>query len=226
MQKVDFDEYAETYRKNLNTCFAPFGSNDTFFDEYKIKCLKEWVITEDRPYDILDYGCGVGKIAGLLAKEFKLSNVYGWDISRESLRVARRENEALKNIYFMDNLPEEQKYDFLIATMVFHHIQPDERAGVLSEMKKLLKPGGKVVVFEHNPLNPFTQYIVKTCPSDADARLILRQKFVHLAKTCGFDVVFKRHVLFFPWPSKFLWNLEQLLRFIPLGAQYMLVLKI
>ncbi|HEY4523525.1 MAG TPA: class I SAM-dependent methyltransferase [Candidatus Paceibacterota bacterium] len=224
MQKVDFDEYAETYRQSLNACFAPFGARDTFFDEYKVKCIKEWVIFNDRAYDILDYGCGVGKIAGLLAKEFSKSTVYGWDISKESLRVARDEYRELANIHFVDELPQEQKYNFLVVTMVFHHIHPAERIEALEKMKNLLKPGGKIIVFEHNPLNPFTQYIVKTCASDTDARLILRPRFIKLAKSCGFDIAFKRHILFFPWPSKLLWHLERLLRFIPLGAQYVVVL--
>ncbi|MDP3947259.1 MAG: class I SAM-dependent methyltransferase [bacterium] len=224
MTKVDFDEHAGTYRETLNACFAPFGGKDTFFDSYKIDCIKQWVAADNQAYDILDYGCGIGKITGPLAKEFQQSTVHGWDISRESLRVAREENRELKNIHFIDELSPEQKYNFIIVVMVFHHIKPDERVSVLLEMKKLLKPGGKIVIFEHNPLNPVTRYIVSACPFDADAELILRNKFVALAKLSGFEVEFKRHILFFPWPAKLFRNIERLLRFIPLGAQYMLIL--
>lgn len=226
MEKVDFDKYAESYRTNLNNCFTPFHTTDIFFDKYKVRCIKEWVAENNEAYYILDYGCGVGKIARLLAKEYPKSSIYGWDISKESLNVARRESSEFANLHFVDKLSESQKYDFLVVTMVFHHIEPNLRADILKQMKNLLKPGGKIVIFEHNPLNPATQYIVKTCPSDADAKLILRQKFIKLATSCGYKVELKRHILFFPWPSEFLWKVENFLRFLPFGAQYMVVMAL
>src|SRR3989344_5977363 len=225
MPKVDFDKHADTYRESLNKCFAPFYGDDTFFDRYKIDCIKKWAAPKDGAYDFLDYGCGIGKITGPLAKEFPQSEVYSWDISMESVRGGREEYSGLKNVHFVDELPPEQKYDFIVVAMVFHHVAPEERAVAMSQIKKLLKSGGKVIIFEHNPLNPVTRHIVNNCPFDTDAKLILRNKFVKLAEGCGFEAVFKRYIVFFPWPAKFLRGLENLLRSVPMGAQYMLVLS-
>lgn len=225
MFKADFDEHAQTYRKSLNASLAPFGGKDDFFDLYKIDCLKKWVIDHNQVCDILDYGCGIGKITNILAKEFPQSNIYGHDVSKESILVAKKENAGLKNIYFIDELSEKQKYDFIIAANVFHHIKPNERINAMNKIKNLLKLGGKIIIFEHNPLNPITRRIVNRCPFDKNAKIILRNKFIQLAKSCGLEIKFKQYIVFFPWSSKLFRNLEFLLGFIPLGAQYMLILK-
>lgn len=225
MFKSDFDEHAQNYRKSLNASLAPFGGKDNFFDFYKIYCLKKWAITENQSYDILDYGCGIGKITSILVREFPQSNIYGFDVSKESMLVAKKENAELKNIYFMDELSEKQKYDFIIAANVFHHIEPNERINAMNKIKNLLKSSGKIIIFEHNPLNPITRRIVSQCPFDKNAEIILRNKFIQLAKSCGLEIEFKQYIVFFPWPSKLFRNLEILLGFLPLGAQYMLVLK-
>ena len=225
MVKVNFDKHARTYRESLNTCFAPFGGKDTYYDSYKIECIKKWAVFDDKAYDILDYGCGIGKLTGLLAKEFRKSVVYGWDISRKSLRLAKEEYAETKNINFIDELFPDRKYDFIIVSMVFHHIKPDDRINTLINIKRLLKPDGKIIIFEHNPLNPVVRYIINRCPLDEDAELVMRNKFVRLAKICGLQAEFARYTLFFPRPSKLLMNLENLLKFIPFSAQYMLILS-
>lgn len=139
--------------------------------------------------------------------------------------VAKKENSELKNIYFIDELSEKQKYNFIIAANVFHHIKLAERKDALLKLKKLLKPSGKIIIFEHNPLNPITRRIVKECSFDKDAEIILRGEFIKLAEACDLKTELKRYIVFFPWASNLLRNLEHLLKFVPLGAQYMLVLK-
>lgn len=227
MSKDIFDKHAQNYRDTLKTSLGCFGKSDTFFDTHKINYIKDWVVSSSQPYDILDFGCGIGKLTCLLAKDFQQSTVYGYDTSKESLSIAREENAGLRNIYFINELSGEQKYDLVIAANVFHHIKPAERIGELTKMKGLLKPAGKIIIFEHNPFNPVTRYIVSRCPFDSDAELIWCHKFIKLAAACGLKVEFKRYILFFPWYSRLLKNIEyQLLMHFPLGAQYMLLLTV
>lgn len=221
---VNFDEHAQNYRESLRSSLGPFGKNEAFFDLYKVYCIKNWVANDNRAYDVLDYGCGIGKLAGLLAKDLRQSNVYGYDTSGKSLSVAKEENAGLKNVYFINDLSGAQRYDFIVVSNVFHHIKPDEHADTLLKIKGFLKPGGKIVIFEHNPLNPLTRYIVSKCPFDADAKLVWRHEFTRLAAACGLEVELKRYILFFPWSSKLFRDLEYLLGHVPLGAQYMLLL--
>lgn len=224
MLRVDFDEHAHTYRALLKSSIGFLGTNDTFFDSYKVYCIKNWVANDNRAYDILDYGCGIGKLTGLLGKDYQRSTVYGYDISKKSLYLAKEKYAEMKNIYFINELPKEQKYDLIIVANVFHHINPDERINSFFKIKELLNPDGKIVVFEHNPFNPLTRYIVSTCPFDLDAKLIWLHNFIEMALRCGMEAELKRYILFFPWSPKLFRNIECLLKCVPLGAQYMLSL--
>ena len=75
-------------------------------------------------------------------------------------------------------------------------------------------------MFEHNPLNPITQYIVKNCPFDKDAQLIKQGCCIQLLKTSGLGLAEKRYIVFFPRILKSLRSLEKYLSSLPLGAQY------
>ena len=222
---MNFDEFSSNYRETLNSSLGIFGTSNSFFDAYKINYIKNWLATDDRSYDILDFGCGIGKITALLAKEFSKSTIYGHDISKESLTVARKSNFDLKNVCFLDDLSRGQRFDLVLAIGVFHHIKPSERILTLRELKKLLKPAGRIVVFEHNPLNLLTRHIVDRCPFDKDAELIRSYEFVEIAQKSGLRIERKAYVLLFPWSSKIFRKIEGLFGRFPLGAQYMLLLK-
>jgi hypothetical protein len=86
-----------------------------------------------------------------------------------------------------------------------------------------LRPGGHVVVFEHNPLNPVTRRAVAACPFDDDAILLWPWQARSLLRRSGFDAVTLDYIVFFPKPLAFLRRLEPRLRGVALGAQQMLV---
>jgi SAM-dependent methyltransferase len=103
---------------------------------------------------------------------------------------------------------------------VFHHIEPALHVGLLSELHRVLRPGGLVMIYEHNPLNPLTVHAVRTCPFDENAILIgartLRERLVE----AGFAGATARYRLFFPRALRLLRPLEQGMKWLPLGAQY------
>ncbi|MDD5226668.1 MAG: class I SAM-dependent methyltransferase [Candidatus Omnitrophica bacterium] len=222
---MDFDNFGDNYKETLKRSLGFFGGREAFFDSYKIDYIKDWLVKHDGVYDILDFGCGIGAMAALLAKALSKSTVYGHDISNASLAVARKSNAQLKNVHFIDCLPENQKFDFIMAFGVFHHIRPEDRVTTLCRLKNLLKPGGKIIVFEHNPLNPLTRHIISKCPFDSDAELIHQFHFVEIARKTGLKVERKAYVLLFPWASKVFRKIEELLSHVPFGAQYMLLLN-
>jgi hypothetical protein len=55
---------------------------------------------------------------------------------------------------------------------VLHHVPPADREALLARVATKLAPGGKLVVFEHNPWNPLTRKVVAECAFDADAVLL------------------------------------------------------
>ncbi len=224
MSRVDFDQYSDNYGELLKSSAILFKKNDEFFAAVKLHCIKKWVMEGNQANSILDFGCGIGKFSGLLAKCFPASNIHGYDISQRSLDRAREENSELKNVIFNNELFTERKYDFITIANVFHHIKAKERVNTFCKLRELLNPGSKIAIFEHNPLNPVTRYVVSSCPYDSDAELISARKLAGLANKGGLKVTWKGYILFFPWSQTFFRNAEGLLRHLPLGAQYMLLL--
>ncbi|HKI87946.1 MAG TPA: HgcAB-like fusion protein [Draconibacterium sp.] len=122
---------------------------------------------------ILDIGCGTGMLIENAAKAG--ADVKGIDISEGMLKVARKRMEksgfqdkiSLYNsgIVEMDTLFPENSFDLIVSTMVFSELYFEERALVLYQIKKLLKPGGKLViaaeVSPHNLFKRMAHFIVR-----------------------------------------------------------------
>jgi SAM-dependent methyltransferase len=223
--RVDFDDYSQDYQKLVTDSLGLCGEADDYFDQYKINCLRRWVVESDNCFDILDFGCGIGKQTALMAKVFPNAAIVGFDISKKSVAIAREKSAPADNVRFSDQLPTKGRYDVIVAANVFHHILPEDRLKTLVDLKHQLKPNGRLVVFEHNPLNPLTRYAVSTCPFDVDAVLVWPNQFVRLARSIGIEIDQKRYIVFFPKLLKIFRSLEPQLWWLLVGAQYMLVLK-
>jgi SAM-dependent methyltransferase len=93
---------------------------------------------------------------------------------------------------------------------------------MIQEVHRVLKPGGRLYLFEHNPLNPVTKYLVNTCVFDKDAKLLRSDYCATILKAAGLSIKKMDFIIFFPRKgimSKFIF-LEKYLRWLPLGGQY------
>jgi 2-polyprenyl-3-methyl-5-hydroxy-6-metoxy-1,4-benzoquinol methylase len=226
MCAADFNDYSTNYRDLLRKSLGSFSSNVDYFDSHKIACIRKWVTNGDHEFSILDFGCGEGRLTGLMARTFTRAIIYGYDVAEKLLEQARLANQALGNLHFDSAFPSDARFDLIVAANVFHHIHVQNRANVLLRLKRILNGSGRIIIFEHNPLNPVTRHVVKSCPFDEDAVLIHSRSFALLAETCGLKVIRRNYILFFPWPSAFLEKMEGILRHVPLGGQYMMELAI
>ncbi len=225
MCAADFNQYSNKYRDILRESLGPFGGRTDFFDPYKIACIKKWVTKSKQELSILDFGCGEGRLTGLIARTFTKATIYGYDVAVKLLEQARVANQSFDNIHFEVSFPSHVQFDLIIAANVFHHIQMQNRKSVLLWLKGFLKDTGCIVIFEHNPINPITRHIVKSCPFDDDVVLIRSREFAALAESCGLNVVQRNYILYFPWPSSLLATIEGFLRHLPFGGQYMMELS-
>lgn len=144
-------------------------------------------------------------------------------MSGESIRLATESHgdEATFRAIEGTRLPhEDESFDVVMAACVFHHIPPVERAHWISEIRRVLKPGGHVFVFEHNMLNPLTLKTVRDCSFDEDAILLPRSELMGLVRQAEFDDAGCRYIVFFPHLLGFLRPLEPAMGWIPFGAQY------
>jgi ubiquinone/menaquinone biosynthesis C-methylase UbiE len=102
---------------------------------------------------LLDVGCGPGSITRGLAERLPAGQVVGLDLSRETLESARRDAAArgLMNLRYQEGSVYELSFadgsfDVAYAHQVLQHLR--ERGLALSEMLRVVKPGGVVAVRE------------------------------------------------------------------------------
>ena len=120
-----------------------------------------------------------------------------------------------------ETLPlEDDSVDLSFAACVFHHIDHADHGGLLKEIYRVLKPGGRFFVFEHNPLNPLTVRVVNQCEFDENAVLISGNAMRTSIARAGFSNATLKYRLFFPNALRILRPLELWLTKIPLGGQY------
>lgn len=218
MNKPEFDQYAEQYDRVLNESIPDGLIEDGYFAEYKI-ALMAARLTGNKPGRILDFGCGAGRSLPFLEQYFPDAELWGYDVSPASLKVAEERAPSAKLFFDWHTIGEIQ-FDVIIAANVFHHIPPEARQQALNQCQKSLTNDGKMFMFEHNPYNPATRWIFEHCPFDADAEMFNLKTALGLAKRSGFRATQHGYTLFFPRPLAFLRGLEPLLKYVPLGAQY------
>lgn len=223
--RPEFDQYAEEYTDLHRASIKVSGEDPAFFAAYKAEYMAAWLgdDTRTKPLSILDFGCGVGNTITHLRRAFPVASLHGADLSGESIRLATESHahEASFRTIENDRLPHEnESFDTAMVACVFHHIPPVERAHWMSEIRRVLKPGGHVFVFEHNMLNPLTLKTVRDCAFDEDAILLPRSELLGLVRNAAFDDVRCRYIVFFPHLLGFLRPLEPAMGWLPFGAQY------
>jgi SAM-dependent methyltransferase len=214
--KIDFDQYAGQYESLVAAQTNFFDGDSHYFARYKIERVKQLVGGVDAA---LDFGCGIGRSMPHLRAAFPAADIVGCDPSADSLAIARRENPACR-FFSMAELGSEARFDLVLASCVFHHITLPERPEALRFCYSRLKPGGRFVMFEHNPKNPVTRRLVSTCPFDADAVLLPMRETVDRMRAAQFKIVQTGYCLFFPAPLSALRSFEKYLGWLPLGGQY------
>jgi len=209
-----FDRHARDYDQLHAESIKASGESTTYFAEYKLQCLERLGVEEP----ILDFGCGIGNLTEQLVKKF--GRVHGYDPSSESLRMAR---PRAKSAIFHEDLDDVPNGHFQTAVLagVLHHVEPNARGALLAEVQKKLAPSGKIVVFEHNPINPLTRRAVASCAFDDDAVLLWPWQLRRTLAGSGFIDVDLRYIVFFPKFLAALRPLEPKLSRLWVGAQTM-----
>jgi 2-polyprenyl-3-methyl-5-hydroxy-6-metoxy-1,4-benzoquinol methylase len=213
-----FDECAADYDALHAESITASGESTEYFARYKLSCLQRLGLR--RQGAVLDYGCGIGNLTEQLVTAF--SDVHAFDPSAKSLDVARRRAPAATFHASASDLPS-AKFEAVVVAGVLHHVPPAERAALVAELHDKLAPGGKLVVFEHNPLNPLTRRAVAACAFDDDAILLWPWEAKRLVAHAGFESTRLEYIVFFPHALAALRPLEPKLAWMWLGAQVMVV---
>ena len=150
--------------------------------------------------DVLDVGCGTGSLAERLAGHGY--RVVGVDPSDGMLEILRARAPQIKAVRASGtDLPFPQdSFDLVYSVATMHHIAaPQSVAQTLAEMVRVCRPDGRIVVWDHNPRNPYWPRLMARVPQDTgEERLIGDQEIVDGLTAAGADLLSVRQLGFVP----------------------------
>ncbi|MGK2955033.1 MAG: class I SAM-dependent methyltransferase [Solirubrobacterales bacterium] len=155
--QTHFDQIADQYDESLPTHVVEH------YLAKRIAFVKE-LMPEG---SVLDVGCGTGVVASCLADEGY--SVTGVDPSGAMLEHLKKNNQEVEAIQgSATDLPfEDGRFDLTMCIAVMHHIVTPEAVHMsLVEMVRVTRPGGLVLVWDHNPRNPYWKFLMDRVPQD------------------------------------------------------------
>ena len=217
-----YPDYAKEIHQSI--CFSGLGHD--FFVKGKadrLLALLDRAGLERHGLKLLDIGCGVGLLHPFLAGTGV--EITGVDVAEEALAAAAAANRHASYLHYDGSrLPvPEAHFDAAVTICVMHHVPPPQWAAFLLEARRILKVGGALLVFEHNPWNPLTRLAVNRCPFDHDAVLLNAPRLTKLMAAAGFAQVGREFMFFTPFAHPLVQRLEARMSGLPLGAQYVVM---
>lgn len=216
-----FDQFSEDYKDMLDQHVSVSGESSEYFTEYKARYVAK-LVSNIAPAKLLDFGCGVGLLSSFLKKYLPNCTLHGYDVSSASIDMVD-EGLLAQGLFATDISRLANDYDLIVASNVLHHIDPRNRQDTIMGLRDRLTPGGKIIVFEHNPANPLTRKVVDSCPFDEGVVLLPPKETITYISKAKLRVKRRDYIVFFPRTLALFRPLEPLISWCPLGAQYALV---
>lgn len=227
VQFAEFDQYAGTYDQILDQGLAVTGEDKEYFSKGRIDwlktCLEQLSVF---PHRIMDYGCGTGAAVPLLLDRFTPKSVIGVDPSSKSIEKARRDFGSRCAVFQeCSQYAPQEDVDLAYCNGVFHHIPLPDRTEAIRFIWRSLKPGSYFALWENNPWNPGTRYVMSRVPFDRDAVMLSASEAGDLLRSAGFHVELINYLFVFPRALRKLRWLEPCISRVPLGAQYLVLCR-
>jgi cyclopropane fatty-acyl-phospholipid synthase-like methyltransferase len=127
--KVFWDNAAKDPEVRYKYIADEWASTETFLDLIE-KNNNNW-------NNVLEIGCGIGRLLFPLADKYRECNFYGIDISDEMIKLAPKKNN-IKYQQLSDNL------DLVYSMLVFQHIEHQEKIDYINLAYQKLKFGGNL----------------------------------------------------------------------------------
>ena len=146
--------------------------------------------------DGLDVGCGTGLLAERLAGAGY--QMVGVDPSEGMLKILEERTQLVRAVHASGtSLPfDDDSFELVITVAVMHHIaDAGDVRQTLAEMVRIVKPSGRVVVWDHNPRNPYWGPLMARVPQDTgEERLIGEAEIVTGLRAAGGRIVLSTHL--------------------------------
>ncbi|CAA9555973.1 MAG: hypothetical protein AVDCRST_MAG43-1473 [uncultured Thermomicrobiales bacterium] len=168
--QTDFDTVADAYDDSL-----PHHVMDHYLDK-----RAEFIRRHVAPGRTVDVGCGTGVLAARLSDDGY--DVTGVDPFRGMLKYLKQRRPGIDAVHaFGQHLPfADDTFDLSYCVAVMHHVaDPAAVRETVLEMTRVTKPGGHILIWDHNPRNPYWPILMKRVPQDTGAeRLIPEREFL------------------------------------------------
>jgi SAM-dependent methyltransferase len=223
----EFDEHAEDYDTALAQGIAISGEDKNYFAQGRVAWLSNHLQKQQHKVrSIMDFGCGTGSSTPFFFELLGVDRVLGVDVSPRSLQVARRNHESTNAQFLLhDQYQPNGQIDVAFCNGVFHHIPLAERTEAINYIYRSLRPGGLLALWENNPWNPGTRYVMSRCPFDDSAITLTPPETRHLLRDGGFEVLRTDFLFIFPRALSKLRGIEPLVARWPLGTQYQVLAR-
>ena len=229
MSGAEFDRHAADYDGGLDHPIKRLLGDSA--DQF-IAVKARWLLRREPGLraggvSLLDYGCGAGDLMRVLAGLGGRASFTGCDVSTGMLAEAAARwpatlgpapalaPQAGARTPFAD-----RQFDVATISAVLHHVPVPERPAVYAELGRVLRPGGRLYVFEHNPRNPLVRHVIARTPIDENAILLDAGEVEDGLLGSGRYEVETDYLMFMPPGLGWLRFVDRALAWLPLGAQY------
>jgi SAM-dependent methyltransferase len=159
--------------------------------EHYLRKRVKFVVEHCRRGEALDVGCGTGLLASRLAAAgYEMTGV---DPSEGMLEVLRARAPKMRAVTASGtSLPfPDDSFDLVLTVAVLHHIaDPDDVRQTLGEMVRVARPSGRILVWDHNPRNPYWGPLMARVPQDpGEERLVSEEEVVDGLRDGGAEIL-------------------------------------
>ncbi|TXL73129.1 methyltransferase domain-containing protein [Vineibacter terrae] len=149
---------------------------------------------------VLDVGCGTGVLARRAADMVGVTgSCCGIDVAPDMVRMAQQSKQAGVNpVRFSLGVVEElafeaSSFDVVFLSFVLHCLPPDLKEAGLREIRRVLRPGGRLVVVDlDQPVGLLPRFLARLCLRHPYMAMHLEGRTIDLLRAAGFSAVARR----------------------------------
>lgn len=168
-EQTNFDLVADAYDESI----------PLHVHEHYLAKRVAFIQAHTTPGPTLDVGCGTGKFTERVREAGY--EVTGLDYSQGMLDVMERVRPGIPGVAASSTeIPfPDDTFTLTYCIAVLHHVaDKDAVHKTLMEMVRVTKPGGRILIWDHNPRNPYWPILMRRVPQDTGAERLIPEKEV------------------------------------------------
>jgi ubiquinone/menaquinone biosynthesis C-methylase UbiE len=102
--------------------------------------------------NLLDVGCGTGTLTKLIAEKLPKHTVIGLDADQTALDISQKKvigkdlNISFRQGFGQKMPFDENSFDIVVSSLFFHHLNSSAKLATLTEIRRVLKPDGTLII--------------------------------------------------------------------------------